>query len=76
MVEHYCDHWARRMIARHSHLECGQTKVTKQRNHNVSYLWYKVYQRAFNHVKTPITRVVAYPDYSKVFESYTDTSSN
>jgi hypothetical protein len=42
----------------------------------VSYLWYKVYQRTFNHVKTPITRVLAYPDYSKVFESYTDTSSN
>jgi hypothetical protein len=42
----------------------------------VSYLWYTVYQRAFNHVKTPITRVLAYPDYSKVFESYTDTSSN
>ncbi len=35
-----------------------------------------VYQRAFNHIKTPITRVLAYPDYSKVFESYTDTSSN
>ncbi len=35
-----------------------------------------VYRRAFNHVKTPITRVLAYPDYSKVFESYTDTSSN
>jgi hypothetical protein len=35
-----------------------------------------VYQKAFNHVKTPITRVLAYPDYSKVFESYTDTSSN
>ncbi len=65
------------MIACHSHLECGQTKVTKsKRNHSVSYLWYKVYQRTFNHVKTPIARVLAYPDYSKVFESYTDTSSN
>ncbi len=42
----------------------------------MSYLWYTVYQRAFNHVKTPITRVLAYPDYSKVFESYTDSSSN
>jgi hypothetical protein len=28
MVEHYHDHWARRMIAHHSHLKCGQTKVT------------------------------------------------
>jgi hypothetical protein len=29
MVEHYRDHWARQMIAhQHSHLKCGQTKVT------------------------------------------------
>jgi hypothetical protein len=28
MVEHYRDHWARWMIAHHSHLKCGQTKVT------------------------------------------------
>jgi hypothetical protein len=28
MVEHYCDHGARQMIAHHSHLKCGQTKVT------------------------------------------------
>ncbi len=28
MVEHYRDHWARQMIAHHSHLKCGQTKVT------------------------------------------------
>jgi hypothetical protein len=28
MVEHYCGHWARRMIAQHLHLKCGQTKVT------------------------------------------------
>ncbi len=35
-----------------------------------------VYQRAFNHIKTPIKRVLVYPDYSKAFESYTNTSSN
>ncbi len=28
MVEHYHDHWARWMIAHHSHLMCGPTKVT------------------------------------------------
>ena len=76
MVEYYCDHWARQMIARHSHLKCDQTKVTKLKEPKVSYHWYNVYQRAFNHVKTPITRALAYPDYSKVIESYTDTSSN
>ncbi len=76
MVEHYCDHWARRNDAHHSHLKCGQTKVTKSKEPKCILLWYKVYQRVFNHVKTPITRVLAYPDYSKVFESYTDTFSN
>ena len=39
--------------------------------------WDKVHQRAFNHVKATIARevVLAYPDYSKVFEIYTDASS-
>jgi hypothetical protein len=76
MVEPYHDHWARRMIAPHSHLKCSQTKVTNLKKPRVSFIWYKVYQRAFNHIKTPITRVLADPDYSKVFESYTDTPSN
>ncbi len=35
------------------------------------------YQRAFDHVKATIARDVAlaYPDYSEVFEIYTDASS-
>ncbi len=39
--------------------------------------WDEVHQRAFNHVKATIARevVMAYPDYSKVFEIYTVTSS-
>ncbi len=39
--------------------------------------WDEVHQRAFNHVKATIARevVLAYPDYSKVFKIYTDTSS-
>ncbi len=37
----------------------------------------EVYQRAFNHLKATIANdvVLAYPDYSKVFEIYTDASS-
>jgi hypothetical protein len=37
----------------------------------------EVHHRAFNYVKVTITKVVvlAYPDYSKVFEIYTDASS-
>ncbi len=39
--------------------------------------WDEVHQRAFNHVKATIAKdvVLAYPDYSKVFEIYTDASS-
>jgi hypothetical protein len=39
--------------------------------------WDEVHQRAFNHVKATIAKgvVLAYPDFSKVFEIYTDASS-
>ncbi len=39
--------------------------------------WDGVHQGAFNHVKVTIAReeVLAYPDYSKVFEIYTDALS-
>jgi hypothetical protein len=65
MVKHYRDHWARQMIAHPPHLKCGQTKVTNLKEPLCVQHLVKVYQRAFNNVKTPITRVLAYPDYSK-----------
>jgi hypothetical protein len=39
--------------------------------------WDEVHQRAFDHIKATITKdvVLAYPDFSKVFEIYTDASS-
>ena len=39
--------------------------------------WDEVHQAAFNLVKTIISKEVvsAYPNYSKIFENYTDTSS-
>jgi hypothetical protein len=58
--------------------ECGQTKVTRAKgNKKAPWLWDEVHQRAFNHVKATIARevVLAYPDYSKIFEIYTDASS-
>jgi hypothetical protein len=58
--------------------ECGQTKVTRAKGtKKVPWHWDEVHQRAFNHVKATIARVVvlAYPDYSKVFEIYNDASS-
>jgi hypothetical protein len=58
--------------------ECGQTKSTEaQGTKKVPWHWDKVHQRAFDHVKATIAKdvVLAYPDYSKVFEIYTDVSS-
>jgi hypothetical protein len=58
--------------------ECDQTKSTKAKGtKKVPWHWDEVHQRAFNHVKATITKdvVLAYPDYSKVFEIYTDASS-
>ncbi len=57
--------------------ECGQTKVTRaKRTKKVPWHWDGVHQRAFDRVYTTIARevVLAYPDYSKVFEIYTDAS--
>jgi hypothetical protein len=58
--------------------ECGQTKTTKAKGtKKVPWHWDEVYQRPFNHTKATIAKdvVLAYPDYSKVFEIYTDVSS-
>jgi hypothetical protein len=58
--------------------ECGQTKTTKAKGTKKGpWHWDLVHQRAFDHVKATITKdvVLVYPDYSKVFEIYTDASS-
>jgi hypothetical protein len=82
MVQYYCDLWARRsnLLAPLTALvgECGQTKITKAKwTKKVPWHWDEVHQRAFNHVKATIARdiVLAYPDYSEIFEIYTDASS-
>jgi hypothetical protein len=82
MVQYYRDLWARRsnMLAPLTSLvgEGGQTKSTKTKgNKKVPWHWDEVHQRAFDHVKFTIVKdvVLAYPDYSKVFEIYTDASS-
>ncbi len=58
--------------------ECGQTKTTKAKGtQKVPWHWDEVHQRAFDHINVTIAKdvVLAYPDYSKVIEIYTDTSS-
>jgi hypothetical protein len=82
MVQCYCDLWARqsKMLAPLTSLvgECGQTKTTKAKGtKKVPWHWDEVHQRAFNHVKATIAKdvVLAYLDYLKVIEIYTDTCS-
>jgi hypothetical protein len=82
MVQYYCDLWARRskMLAPLTSLvkECSQTKTTKAKGtKKVPWHWDEVHQSAFDHVKATIAKdvVLAYLDYSKVFEIYTDASS-
>ncbi len=58
--------------------ECGQTKVSKAKGTKmVHWRWDEVHQKEFDHVKATIANdvVLAYPDFSKVFEIYTDASN-
>jgi hypothetical protein len=82
MVQYYRDLWARwsKMLAPLTSLvgECGQTKITKAKGtKNLPWHWDEVHQRVFNHIEDTIAKdvVLAYPDYSKVFEICTDASS-
>jgi hypothetical protein len=82
MVQYYHDLWARwsKMLAPLTSLvgECSQIKVTRAKGtKKAPWHWDEVHQRAFDHEKAAIARevVLAYPDFSKVFEIYTDASS-
>jgi hypothetical protein len=82
MVQYYRDLWERRsnMFTPLTSLveECGQTNTTIAKEaKKVPWHWDEVHQRAFNHVKATIAKdvVLAYPDFSKVFEIYTDAYS-
>jgi hypothetical protein len=82
MIQYYRDLWVRRsnMPAPLTSLigECGQTKTTKAKGtKKVPWHWDEVHQKAFDHVKATIAKdvVLAYPDFSKVFKIYTNTSS-
>ncbi len=58
--------------------ECGETKTTKMnKTKKKPWQWDPTHQQAFDSVKAAIAKetVLAYPDISKPFEIYTDTSS-
>jgi len=82
MIQYYRDIWAKRseLLAPLTDLvgKCGQTKTTKAKGtKKAPWCWSEVHQKAFDDAKATIAKevVLAYPDYSKVFEIYTDASS-
>jgi hypothetical protein len=82
MVQYYRDMWARcsEMLAPLTDLvrECGETKTTKKnKTKKKPWRWDLFHQQAFDNVKAAIAKetVLAYPDFSKPFEIYTDASA-
>ena len=79
LVQYYRDIWEKRsdLCAPLTDLvgECGATK-SKKKSHK-AFHWDESHQVAFEAIKAIIARdvVLAYPDFSKVFEIYTDASS-
>ncbi len=81
-VQHYRDMWVRHseMLAPLTDLvgECGETKtIKKNKTKKKPWQWDLIHQQAFDNIKAAIAKetVLAYPDFSKPFEIYTDTSA-
>ncbi len=58
--------------------ECGETKTTKKNKvKKTPWKWDPIHQAAFDCVKATIAKevVVAYPDFTKSFDIYTDAST-
>ena len=68
MVNYYRDSWIRR-----SELLAPLSDITGK---NAKFVWTDVQQKAFNSIKKVLAREVllAYPDFNKPFEIYTDSS--
>ncbi len=82
MVQYYRDVWQKRseMLAPLTNLvgECGETKTTKKnKTKKKPWRWDSIHQQAFDNVKATIAKevVLAYPDFTKPFEMYTDAST-
>jgi hypothetical protein len=82
MVQYYRDMWAKRieMLAPLSNEvgECGETKTTrKNKVKKTPWHWDSIHQIAFDNAKATIVKevVLAYPDFLKPFEIYTNAST-
>ncbi len=83
MVQYYRDMWARHseMLAPLTDLvgECGETKTTRMNKaKKKSWQWDPIHQQVFDDLKAAIAKetvFLAYLNFSKPFEIYTDASS-
>jgi hypothetical protein len=82
MVQYYRDIWAKHseMLAPLSDLvgECGEMKTTrKNKVKKKPWHWDSIHQIVFDNVKSTIAKevVLAYPDFTKPFEIYTNAST-
>ncbi len=82
MVQYYQDMWARRseMLAPLTDLvgECGETKTARMnKTKKKPWWWDQTHQQASDNVRAAIAKetVLAYLDFLKPFEIYTDASS-
>jgi hypothetical protein len=58
--------------------ECGETKATKKiGTKKKPWRWELIHQQAFDNIKATIAKevVLAYPDFTKPFEIYTNAST-
>jgi hypothetical protein len=81
MVQYCRDMWQKcsEMLAPLTNLvgECGETKTTKKnKTKKKPWQWESIHQRAFDNIKATIAKevVLAYLDFTKPFEIYTDAS--
>ncbi len=80
MVQYYRDMWARcsKMLAPLTDLvgECGEMKMTSKTKKK-PWRWDPIHQQAIDNIKAAMAKetVLAYPDFLKPFEIYTDASS-
>jgi hypothetical protein len=82
MVQYYRDIWQKcsEMLAPLTDLvgECGETQTTKKnKTKKEPWRWESIHQQAFDNIKATIAKevVLAYPDFTKPFEIYTDAST-
>jgi hypothetical protein len=82
MVQYYRDMWAKHseMLAPLTDVvgACGEKKTTKKnKTKKLPWRWDPIHQQAFDNVKATITKdvVLAYPDFTKPFEIYTNAST-